>query len=177
MAAHSLSIYIIFSFIILSFCSMISAVSEPPVDVLICLKGNDFTPNEDMADNYVGTALTDATVTALVSADGNVNSLLSDTTSISFNTSIGSNVYLVYTKGHIDTIDSKIQYIRSGEFEEMPNPSFGFPISKKKQISISLEYETIDLIGKETFGAGFHDLIIENYGVNGNQYILDIKRK
>ncbi|NOQ55368.1 MAG: hypothetical protein GQ477_01035 [Nanohaloarchaea archaeon] len=177
MASHKFYFYVITSFILVSIISVISAVPEPTVDVLIRLESQTFNPYEDMSDNYVVSDISQDTVTALVHAAGTFNGVSSDSDNIDLNASINSKTYLVYTKGDRNTIDSRIPTIISDNFDTVPNPSFGFPLSKKNKIVVSLEYENMDVVSSETFGAGFHDMIIENVGADGNRYLLDIKSK
>ncbi len=176
MVRHRYYIYLVISFILMAFVSMISATPTSTVDVLIRLDGQGFSPEEDMADNYVASDLIHDTVTALVHATGKFNEISSDSDSMSLNTSINSKTYLVYTEGDRNTIDSRIPTLISDDFDTIADPSFGFPVSKKNMISISLEYENINVVSKGAFGAGFHDLIIENVGGDGNIHILDIRR-
>ena len=177
MIPRSFPIYIVLSLILLSFCSIISAVPEPQVDVLIRLEGSVFFSESDADDNYVVSDYLPETVMGLVHAEGYFKDVSSGSNSMSLRNAIGSKTYLVYTEGDRDDIENKIDSIHSGEFEKMPNPSFGFPIYEKNTVVIELGYENTDVISKEIFGAGFHDLIIENGGTDGNRFILGIMRK
>lgn len=177
MVQHRYYISLVIFFILMAFVSMISATPTSAVDVLIRLEGQGFIPEEDMSDNYVVSDSTSDTVAALIHATGKCNEVSSDSDSMSLNTSINSKTYLVYTKGDRNTIDSRIPILISDDFDTIVDPSFGFPLSKKNIISISLEYENINVVSKDIFGAGFHDLIIGTGGEDGNRYLIDIRRK
>ncbi|NOQ56005.1 MAG: hypothetical protein GQ477_04340, partial [Nanohaloarchaea archaeon] len=146
-------------------------------EVTIRLEDSGFIPVIDTEDHYIASDLPQGTVTGLIHVDGNFKDVSSDSDSISLSNSIGSEVYLVYTKGTTDNIEDRTEYIRSGEFEKMPNPSFGFPITKKYKIYVGLEYDNIDISGKDLLHDGLYNIIFRNSGDLNNKNIVDIRLK
>jgi len=143
--------------------------------VLIKLVGAGFLPDVNTKDNYIASELPQRTVTGLVHADGDFKGV-SDNNGMTLRNSIGSITYLVYTQGTTDDIKDRTEHIKSGEFEKMPNPSFGFPITNKYLIQIGLEYNQIDFNGKDQLNEGFYEFEFKNIGVIGNKLSIEIKR-
>ncbi|MBW6462261.1 MAG: hypothetical protein K0B07_04405 [DPANN group archaeon] len=175
MAENKVYFYLFIVTILISSISVIYATPEQQVDVLIRLDGSGLFSKSDADDNYVTSDYLPDTLIGLVHVSGDFTSVVTGSNSMALQNKIGSKTYLVYTKGDRYDINSKIKQLQSGDFEKMPNPSFGFPISKKHTISIELYYEHIDLFSKETFSTGFNDLIIKNLGKFGDQTIIDVK--
>ncbi|NOQ55394.1 MAG: hypothetical protein GQ477_01165, partial [Nanohaloarchaea archaeon] len=143
--------------------------------VTIRLVGSGFLPDVNTQDNYIASDLPQETVTGLVHANGDFKEVSSNN-GMSLRNSIGSITYLVYTKGTTDNIEDRTEYIRSDEFEKIPNPSFGFPITKRYKIYVGLEYSTIDLNGKDSLSEGFYELNFKNTGVKGESLTIEIER-
>ncbi|MCK5594351.1 MAG: hypothetical protein KAI18_03850, partial [Candidatus Aenigmarchaeota archaeon] len=145
-------------------------------EVTITLVGSGFIPDVNTEDNYIASDTTQNTVTALVHADGNFKEVSQDN-GMSLRNSIGSKTYLVYTQGTTDDIEDRTEHIRSGEFEKMPNPSFGFPITDKYKIYVGLEYDNIEISGNEMLYGGMYNIIFRNAGDLNNKNVIDVRLK
>ena len=146
-------------------------------EVLISLQGTTYFSVEDNDSRFVVTSIPNDTLMGLVNADSAAHEIYSDSNGMSLRNSIGSITYLVYTQGTTDNIKDRTEQIKSGEFEKMPNPSFGFPISTKFKIYVGLEYDDIDIEGNELLRDGMYNLIFEKTGKNNNKNIVDITLK
>ena len=82
----------------------------------------------------------------------------------------GNEFYIVFTKAGNAAIASRVRDVVSREFESYYNPSFGFSMSRKNQVELSLVYSSIDIEGpSKILHPGDYMLSIENNGTVGSK--------
>jgi len=86
-----------------------------------------------------------------------------------------SQVFLVFTRGDYQTINSEIQGIKSGQFLEAFYPTFAYGPGLINTVTVLLEYASIDIQGDFDFENQDRSLIVEDLGRDGDREIIKIE--
>ena len=114
---------------------------------------------------------------ALVGRTGNNVRASNDLTShnITFNQNLqGSKVFLGFTKGDYNNIESVISSIEDGTFFLEIAPSFSFGIGYLNPVKVLLAYTDINLTGDVRLHSGFRKLTVSNMGFMNGKPVVEI---
>lgn len=146
----------------------------------VTVESSSLSPVISTSGKYAASNLVNSTVFAIVNQGNAFYNVTSAANSMTIGEDLdGNNVYLVLTKGTVQTLAERIPDVVSGAFETYINPSFGFPIIKKNRVTVGLDYSDkgINLTGDYKLSPGIYTLIVRNEGVQNGKTVVSIKRK
>ncbi len=148
--------------------------------VAVSVESGSLSPVISTSGRYAASNLLNSTVAAVVNSGSSFYNVTSTANSMTIGGDIdGNNVYLVLTKGTVETIAEMIPSVLSGAFETYINPSFAYTILKKNHITVGLDYsdKSINLTGDYKLSPGTYALVVKNEGVQNGKTVVSIKRK
>ena len=126
--------------------------------------------------DYILTNNTPNMVAGIVVKD-NANNIQSTSNLISANYDFDTKAFIVHTKGTTTDSEDRISIFKSDNYNNLYNPSFGFPIDKKNKVEIGLEYDSINIDNDEKIRPGFQNIRLSNNGILGSKTILEITKE
>jgi hypothetical protein len=94
---------------------------------------------------------------------------------LGFDQQLGDRVFLGFSQGDWQAIESRIEDIESGDFLDHVSPTFGFGLGTWHPLKVAMSYSGIDIDGAVGLSKGVYKLVIENKGQSGGRPVVDIR--